>query len=87
MGVSEYKPVKIKLNNATASGMYILLNNDEIKYTKNNETKPPNRNYKIEVAVEAMHSYKRARGKETFNIRNVLVLLKPFNHYSVSVKK
>jgi len=69
VGISQYKPVKIKLNNCTASGMYILLNSNEVKYTKNNETKPPNRNYKIEVTVEAIHNHKRARGKETFNIR------------------
>ena len=62
------KPVKIKLNNGTASGMYILLSKDEIRYTKENETKPPNRAYKIEVAVEAMHSHKRCRGKTTFSI-------------------
>jgi len=68
MGVSEYKPVKIKLNNGTASGMYILINHNEINYTKDSETKPPNRSYKIEVAVEAMHNHKRARGKETFTI-------------------
>ena len=69
MGVSEHKSVKIKLNNKTASGMYILISNDEIKYTKDNETKTPNRNYKIQVAVEVMYNHKRARGKETFNIR------------------
>lgn len=65
MGSTEYKSVKIKLNNKTASGMYILISNDEIKYTKEHETKPPNRNYKIEVAVEVMYKSKRARGKET----------------------
>lgn len=68
MGILEHKPVKIKLNNGTASGMYILINDNEIKYTKDNETKPPNRSYKIEVAVEAMHNHKRTRGKETFTI-------------------
>jgi len=26
-----------------ASGMYILLKNDEVRYTKDNETRPPNR--------------------------------------------
>lgn len=62
------KPVKIKLNNGTAGGMYILITSDEVKYTKENETKPPNRKYKIEVAVEAMHNHNRARGKETFTI-------------------
>ncbi|MCX6076357.1 MAG: tyrosine-type recombinase/integrase [Campylobacterales bacterium] len=62
------KPVKINLNNGTASGMYILLTKDEIRYTKDNETKPPNRAYKIEVAVEAMHNNKRCRGKSTYSI-------------------
>ncbi|QOY51367.1 tyrosine-type recombinase/integrase [Candidatus Sulfurimonas baltica] len=62
------KPVKINLNNGTARGMYILLTKDEIRYTKDNETRPPNRAYKIEVAVEAMHSNKRCRGKSTFSI-------------------
>ncbi len=68
MGVSEYKPVKIKLNNGSASGMYILLKDNEIRYTKENETKPPNRIYKIEVAVEAVHNNKRSRGKQSFQI-------------------
>lgn len=62
------KPIKIKLNNGTASGMYILLESDEDKYTKNNETKPPNRNYKIQIAVEVVYNNKRCRGKKTFNI-------------------
>jgi integrase len=62
------KAIKIKLNNNTASGMYILLKPHEIKYTKLNETKPPNRAYKIEVAVEVMYKNKRCRGKSTFNI-------------------
>jgi|GEM_PF-6595483 len=31
MGVSEYKPVKIKLSNASASGMYILLKDTGIR--------------------------------------------------------
>lgn len=76
MGVLEYKPVKIQLNNKTASSMYILLSKDEIRYTKDNETKAPNRNYKIEVAVEAMYNNKRARGKETFNIRKGISIAK-----------
>lgn len=63
------KPIKIKLNNNTASGMYILLEEHEITYAKNGETKPPNRAYKIEVAVETMYMNKRARGKNTFNIQ------------------
>ena len=68
MGTSGVKPVKIKLNNATASSMYILLTKDEIRFTKENETKPPNRNYKIEIAVEAMFENKRCRGKSLTNI-------------------
>ncbi len=68
MGVTAMKPIKIKLNNGTASGMYILLTSGEEKYTKNNETKPPNRNYKIQVAVESMYANKRCRGKKIFNI-------------------
>lgn len=69
MGTSAIKPIKIKLKNGTASGMYILLAPDEEKYTKDKETKPPNRNYKIQVAVEVMHNNKRCRGKKTFNIQ------------------
>ena len=69
MGISEHKPVKIKLNNGTASGMYILIQDDEIRYTKDNETKPPNRAYKIQVAVEAVHNNKRCRGKQSFQIK------------------
>lgn len=42
MAITEHKPVKIKLNNNTASCMYILLTKNEIKYTKENETKPAN---------------------------------------------
>lgn len=68
MGTTDTKAMKIKLNNGTASGMYILLDYDEEKYTKQNETKPPNRNYKIQIAVEAMYNNKRCRGKKTFNI-------------------
>jgi len=68
MGDARTKPVKIKLNNGTASGMYILITPDEERYTKNNETRPPNRNYKIQVAVEAMYNNKRCRGKKTFNV-------------------
>ena len=68
MGVTEYKPVKIKLNNNTASGMYILLAEHEIKYTKENETRPPNRKYKIQINVEAVYGSKRCTGKKQFNI-------------------
>ena len=68
MGTTATKPIKIKLNNGTASGMYILIASDEEKYTKQNETKPPNRNYKIQVAVEVMYNHKRCRGKKLFNV-------------------
>ena len=68
MGTVATKSIKIKLNNGTASGMYILLASDEEKYTKQNETKPPNRNYKIQVAVEVMYNHKRCRGKKLFNV-------------------
>jgi integrase len=69
MGALEHKPIKIKLNNGSASGMYILLMDDEIRYTKNNETKPPNRIYVIQIAVEAIHNNKRCRGKQSFRIQ------------------
>ena len=62
------KPIKIKLNNNSASGMYILLEDDEIKYTKDGETKPPNRAYKIQIEVEASYNNKRCRGKKTFTV-------------------
>lgn len=68
MGSTEHKPVKIKLNNNTASGMYILLAEHEIKYTKENETRPPNRKYKIQINVEAVYGSKRCTGKKQFNI-------------------
>jgi len=62
------KPVKIKLNNGAAAGMYILLDDDEVRYTNTDETRPPNRTYKIEIAIEAMCNNKRCRGKKTFNV-------------------
>lgn len=68
MGSTALKPVKIKLNNGTASGMYILISQDEIKYTDKDETRPPNRIYKIEIAVETMSNNKRCRGKSSFQI-------------------
>ncbi|MCX6076355.1 MAG: tyrosine-type recombinase/integrase [Campylobacterales bacterium] len=68
MAPTALKPRKIQINNGTASGMYILLSDEEIKYTKDNETKPPNRIYQIQVAVETMFKNKRCRGKRTFNI-------------------
>ncbi len=68
MGYTELKPVKINLNNGTASGMYILLNKEEIKYTKDNETRPPNRIYKIQIGVEAIYQGRRCRGKHIATI-------------------
>ena len=58
MESQQLKPVKIKLNNGTASGMYILLKEDEIRFTKDGETRAPNRIYKIEVAVETVNRNK-----------------------------
>lgn len=68
MVVSATKPIKVQLNNGTASGMYILLNDSEIRYTKDDETKPPNRSYKIQVNVEAVYQAKRCTGKRLFDI-------------------
>lgn len=70
------KPIKIKLNNGTAKGMYILLDQDEIKYTKENETKPPNRKYTIQIAVEAMYNHKRCRGKKNYSIPKGTAIIK-----------
>jgi len=79
MGTLALKPVKIKLNNNMASGMYILLNKDEIKYTKSNETKPPNRNYKIQINTEAVYKSKRCTGKKSFNIPRRTSIAKAVN--------
>jgi integrase len=64
------KPVKIRLSQGDlrAQGMYILLEEDEEKYTKTGITSPPNRIYKIEIAVETVVNNKRCRGKRSFNI-------------------
>lgn len=64
------RPVKIRLSHGDlrAQGMYILLEEDEEKYTKNGITSPPNRTYKIEIAVETVVNNKRCRGKRSFNI-------------------
>ncbi len=59
--------------------MYILISDDEIKYTKNNETRPPNRAYKIQIAVEAIHNHKRCRGKQSFNIQKGTSIAKAVN--------
>lgn len=64
------KSVKIKLSKGDrrSQGMYILLDDSEIKYTKQGITSPPNRIYQIEIAIEAMVNNKRCRGKRNFNI-------------------
>lgn len=72
MAILEEKtvPFKIKLEagDKRAQGMYILLKPSEEKYTAKGVTATPNRNYKIEIAVEAIHENKRCRGKKVFNI-------------------
>jgi len=68
MGTSKLKPIKIKLTNNTASSMYIMLYESEIHYTKDGETKPPNRKYKIQIEVEIIYNNKRCRGKRLFTI-------------------
>ena len=67
MGV--YKAFKIKLSNGTASGMYLLANEDEIKFDKDgNSRSPTGRAYKIQIEVEAVYRNRRKRGKKTFSI-------------------
>ncbi len=58
-------PFKIKLEagDKRAQGMYILLKPSEEKYTAKGVTATPNRNYKIEIAIEAIYKNKRCRGK------------------------
>ena len=50
------KPFKIRLTDGDlrAQGMYVLLEENEEKYTKTGITSPPNRIYKIEIAVETI---------------------------------
>ncbi|MGJ0455161.1 N-terminal phage integrase SAM-like domain-containing protein [Aliarcobacter cryaerophilus] len=48
--------------------MYILLKPSEKKYTAKGVTATPNKNYKIEIAIEAIYKNKRCRGKKVFNI-------------------
>lgn len=64
------KPYKIRLSSGDlrAQGMYILLEENEEKYTKAGITSPPNRIYKIEIAIETIYNGKRCRGKRVFNI-------------------
>ena len=64
-----YKSYKIKLSNGTASGMYLLATDEEIKYDKDGNTKSPSgRAYKIQIEVEAIYNNRRKRGKKSFNI-------------------
>ena len=37
--MADYKPYKIKLSNGTASGMYLIASEDEIKFDKDGNTK------------------------------------------------
>ncbi len=48
--------------------MYLLAQEDEIKLDKADNTKAPNRNYKIQIEVEAIYNNKRCRGKKIFSI-------------------
>ena len=67
--MATYKPFKIKLSNGTASGMYLLANEDEIKFDKDGNTKTPSgRAYKIQIEVEAIYNNQRKRGKKSFSI-------------------
>jgi integrase len=64
-----YKPFKIKLSNGTASGMYLLANEDEIKFDKYGNTKAPvGRAYKIQIEVEAIYNNQRKRGKKSYSV-------------------
>ncbi len=67
MGI--YKPFKIKLSNGTASGMYLLASEDEIKFDKDENSKSPTgRAYRIQIEVEAIYKNRRKRGKKSFSI-------------------
>ena len=65
--ITPYK-IKLEVGDKRAQGMYILLKPSEEKYTAKGVTITPTRNYKIEVAVEAIYNNKRCRGKKVFNI-------------------
>jgi len=85
MASGTLKPIKIQIKNNTASGMYILLEPHEVRCTKDNETKPPNRKYNIEIAVEVIYDNKRCRGKKTFPIARGTSIIKAVE--SLQVKK
>ena len=65
--MTPYK-IKLEVGDKRAQGMYILLKPSEEKYTAKGVTITPTRNYKIEIAVEAIYNNKRCRGKKVFNI-------------------
>ena len=81
------KPYKIRLSSGDlrAQGMYILLEDGEEKYTKFGITSPPNRIYKIEIAVEAIFNGRRCRGKRSFNIPKGTSIIKAVE--SLIIKK
>ncbi|MEV9616325.1 hypothetical protein [Aliarcobacter butzleri] len=64
------KPHKIGLSSEDLriQGMYILLEDNEEKYSKMGITYPPNRLYKIEIVAEAIFNGRRCRAKRSFNI-------------------
>ncbi|MEW6552214.1 MAG: tyrosine-type recombinase/integrase [Campylobacterota bacterium] len=76
--MSNYKPVKIKLANGSAVGIYVLLTNSEYNIIDNVATAPSDTNgntkaprgraYKLEVTCEVVRKNKRCRGKKTINI-------------------
>uniref|UniRef100_UPI0040486436 tyrosine-type recombinase/integrase n=1 Tax=Aliarcobacter sp. TaxID=2321116 RepID=UPI0040486436 len=64
-----YKPYKIKLSNGTASGMYLMADENEITYDKYGNTKPPKgRAYKIQIEVETIYNNQRKRGKKSYSV-------------------
>lgn len=81
------KPYKIRLSSGDlrAQGMYILLGDGEEKYTKLGITSPPNRIYKIEIAVEVIFNGRRCRGKRSFNISKGTSIIKAVE--SLIIKK
>ncbi|MGJ0373077.1 N-terminal phage integrase SAM-like domain-containing protein [Aliarcobacter cryaerophilus] len=81
------KPYKIRLSSGDlrAQGMYILLGDGEEKYTKLGITSPPNRIYKIEIAVEVIFNGRRCRGKRSFNIPKGTSIIKAVE--SLIIKK
>lgn len=72
------KPTKIKLSQGDkrAQGMYLLIDSSEEKYTKDGITRPPNRDYNIQIAVETIYNSKRCRGKRNFLIQKGTSIIK-----------